>query len=557
MKKLLFIFLFLQTYLVHAQDIYKYWIAFNDKDTTTFKLAAPEKYLSQKAIERRAKYGVRIDMHDIPVNEKYVDTIALTGVDVHNKSKWLNGVTIFTPDKSKAAQIKQFAFVKEVRYVGYEKQKRETGKEVKDLNEMLSVLEQKFSKDEPKQADSMFYGKAAKQLQMLNGHKLHEKGFLGQRITIAVIDAGFKNANKLASFANVYDEGRVLGTRDFVENNILVYEDDDHGMAVWGCMSAYAPYKYVGTAPKADYWLLRSEQAEIEYPVEETYWATAAEFADSVGVDLINSSLGYNEFIDHSLDHTQKELDGKTALISKAAAIAAGRGMVVVNSAGNEGDEEWKLIGVPADVQEVITVGGVDNKGHYAYFSSTGLTSDKRIKPDVVALGESAWVASQYGTFYEGNGTSYASPILAGVIACLMQANDSADGKAIADALRLSGSQYNQPDRYLGYGIPDAWLANKILGGDSSFVLNKDQLLDARMLDDKQLHITFHTASKQKISITVTDEYGKVWVKDTEAFKQHGVYRFGLKKTKKLKRGVYAVSVISAGETFRHRLVID
>ncbi len=526
--------LLLLTTSMHAQHVY--WVTFSGKDTR-FSMGSPQQFLSSKAILRRQKFGIPVTETDLPVSKLYLEQLTQKGIMVLSTSKWLNGVAVKVPDKKYADTLKQYPFVTGVRYLGEHQAFRASAKHRVDLNEMLKVLEQKgdFKK---KQTDSNGYGKTYRQVSMLNTQCLHQQGYRGEGIAIAVIDAGFNNADTLPVFSQMRQSNRIKHTHDFVQHNEEVYEDDDHGTAVLSCMAGYIPNEFVGTAPMADYYLLRSEYANTEMPVEEIYWIEAIEYADSAGVDLVNSSLGYNEFDDATQNYTYKNLDGKTALISKAAGLAVQKGMVVVVSAGNEGDDEWKFISVPADVKEVITVGGVDAGNHLAGFSSIGPTKDKRIKPDVMAQGDNVWVASSKGVFYQGDGTSYSSPIMAGAIACLMQAYPDKNPAALMQALHLSGNHYYKPDNHFGYGIPDMQLAYFLLQNDTT-----EQLLDITYMGDKRLHLTYRAAMPHKITVVVKDDTESIVHEETLAVK--GTIREALKKNKQLKKGKYSLHLVS------------
>jgi hypothetical protein len=281
-------------------------------------------------------------------------------------------------------------------------------------------------------------------------------------------------------------------------------------MNVLSCMAAKVPGVMVGTAPGASYWLLRTEDANSEYLIEEHNWASGAEFADSAGADLINSSLGYTTFDDKSTNHKYADLDGKTAPATKAAAIAAKKGLIICNAAGNEGDGDWRYIGAPADAEGILTVGGVDPEGIAAAFSSLGPASDGRLKPNVAAQATETIVASVSGNFYPSQGTSFASPILCGMVACLLQANPGRLPADVIKAIELSGNKYHNPDSVLGYGIPDFIRANRFLGGDKDFDYGKDQVeaTPAETFGDS-IMLTVYLAKEQKVEIKIKNGSGK------------------------------------------------
>jgi subtilisin family serine protease len=290
---------------------------------------------------------------------------------------------------------------------------------------------------------------------MLNGHLLHQSNYRGEGMVIAVFDAGFQNVDQLPAFNNLWENDQILGVRDFEDKDGMVFDSHVHGTMVLSVMSVNMPETYVGTAPAAKYWLLRTEVGNSEYLIEEYNWLAAAEFADSAGVDLINSSLGYTTFDDTSQNHTYQDMDGFSTPVSKAASMAASKGILVVNSAGNLGNSAWHYISAPADADSIMSVGAVDPFSQYVSFSSTGPTADGRIKPDVSAQGMST--ATQYvdSSFVMGNGTSFSAPLITGLTACLWQKYPELTNIEIINKIRRSSHQYSNPDSLLGYGIPN------------------------------------------------------------------------------------------------------
>ena len=311
--------------------------------------------------------------------------------------------------------------------------------------------------------DTSLYGTSVHQVSQLNGHYFHQKGIKGQGMVIAVLDAGFYNADKLPSLSNLYETGKILGTRDFVNPSSDFYTEHWHGMMVLSTMGGYLPGELIGTAPEASYWLLRTEDAASEYLIEEDNWVAGAEFADSVGADIINSSLGYYEFDDSTMNHTYADMDGKTTRVTRGANMASSKGMLVFSSAGNEARNNWRKIIAPADGDHVIAVGAVDRNRNYASFSSVGPAADGAIKPDLAAMGSGTAVQGIIWDIVARSGTSFASPVLAGMAACLWQANPTVTAKEMARIMMLTGHQAIKPDTLLGYGIPDMQLADLIL----------------------------------------------------------------------------------------------
>lgn len=423
-----------------AGDTLKYRIGLKDKAATEYALQQPEKYLSGKSIERRKRQGLVIDSTDLPVCRKYIDAIRKRGVHVLVTGKWDNFVTVSCNDSTLIDEIAKLPFV------------RSTERVWKDITR--KSLQRDSLLNKPVRSDSL-YGPAMTQAAMSRVDLLHEAGFKGQGMTIAVIDAGFHNVDRIEAMKNI----RILGVRDFVNPEADIYAENSHGTAVLSCMAMNQPNVMIGTAPEASYWLLRSEDDYSENLVEQDYWAAAIEFADSVGVDLVNTSLGYYSFDDPAKNYRYRDLDGHYALMSREAAKAADKGMVVVCSAGNSGEGSWKKITPPGDADHIITVGAVNKKGELAPFSSVGNTADGRVKPDVVAVGMGADVMGTNGILRQANGTSFASPIMCGMVACLWQACPKLTAKEVIELVRRSGDRADFPDNIYGYGIPDMWKA--------------------------------------------------------------------------------------------------
>lgn len=427
------------------QDTLKYRISLKDKAATEYSLKKPEKYLSAKAIERRRKQNLPIDSTGLPVCRKYIDEIRKQGVKIVVTGKWDNFVTVSCNDTTLIDRIAALPFVLSTEKVwispGAGKPSMATERD--------SVLNQ------PTIHPDSIYGRAITQIQMSNGDKLHEAGFKGQGMTIAVIDAGFHNVDKITAMQNI----RILGTKDFVNQQADIFAESSHGMSVLSCIGMNRPDIMTGTAPEASFWLLRSEDEYSEHLVEQDYWSAAVEFADSVGVDVINTSLGYYSFDDKSKNYKYRDLDGRHALMSRQASHIADKGMILVCSAGNSGAGSWKKITPPGDADNVLTVGAIDKRAVLATFSSVGNTADHRVKPDVVAVGVGSDVIRTDGNQGRANGTSFSSPIMCGMVTCLWQACPTLTAKEVIELVRRSGDRAGFPDNIYGYGVPDMWKA--------------------------------------------------------------------------------------------------
>ncbi len=449
--------LYFQSFQTKAQNYY--WVAFTDKNNSEFSLSTPEKYLSNRAMERRIKQQITIDSLDLPVNFNYISEVLKPGVELVHASKWLNGITVKTEIDSFTSKILQLPFVKEVQLT---KPKIQVKSSVNKFSE--------FERNEIPPIDTSIYGPSVYQTSIMNGQFLHNQNYLGQGMQIAVIDGGFLNVDKLVAFDSLWTNKQILGTKDFVDQNSNIFSTHDHGMSVLSSMGGNIPGQLFGTAPKASYWLLRSEDTDSEYLIEEDNWVAAAEFADSAGVDIINSSLGYTIFYDSSTNHAYADMDGKTTRITKGANIAASRGMLVFSSAGNDGNKTWIYISAPADGDKVIAVGAVNKDSIPAPFSSHGPAFSGEIKPNVCAVGWNTYLMLSSGNLGFSNGTSFSSPVMAGMAACLWQAFPNATASEVKFALEWSANLFENPNSIMGYGIPDMQKASVSLMNLSSSV---------------------------------------------------------------------------------------
>lgn len=429
-----------------AEKTYKFRVNLRDKAETTYSLNDPQAYLSERALERRTKQGLPITETDLPVCQTYIDALAGTGAQIVTRSKWNNTVVVQVADTALIAKIAALPFVTKTKKVWISPDSIPA----RNLNRKKEVTNKVTKVDN-------YYGDAYRQIAVHHGDSLHSAGFRGEGMQVAVIDAGFYNADEIKLFKKMH----LLGTRDFVNPHSDIYAENYHGMKVLSCLAANKPNVLVGTAPEASYWLLRSEDDDTEQMVEEDYWAAAIEFADSVGVDVVNTSLGYASFDNKADDYRYRDLDGNTSLMSKSASLAADKGMVVVCSAGNSGRGAWKKITPPGDAENVLTVGAMNKSLVNGDFSSVGNTSDGRIKPDVMAVGVSSTVAGNDGTVSHANGTSFASPTFCGLVACFWQACPWLTAKQVIAAMRQVGDRQDAPDNIYGYGIPNVWKAYK------------------------------------------------------------------------------------------------
>lgn len=456
----------------------RYVAFFSDKNNSPWSVTNPSEFLSNRALERRERYGIAVDQYDLPVNPSYVAGVAASGAQVINTSRWFNSVTFAAADTSVVLAVESLSFVDSVWVVATASN---SGKkpEVSGTQALESIppytLQQPSAITTSHRAvttGALDYGLAENQTTMVNLPPLHNLGHQGQGMLIAVLDAGFANANNIAAFDSLWINNRIVGWRDLSQpgNDVFAITMNSHGTSVLSVMGANLPGQIVGTAPAASYFLIRTEEAATEMLVEEFNWAAGAELADSLGADIINSSLGYTTFDNPVFDHSYADLNGETTPISKAAQKATTRGMVVMNSAGNSGSGSWLYIGAPADAPNVMTVGAVDAAGQYATFSSIGPSADGRIKPDITAQGQATILVNAGGMVSAGSGTSFSSPLMAGAMACLWQAARNRSPSEVTDAVKFSASKAFNPDFYYGYGIPNMQEALLQMSTDSESI---------------------------------------------------------------------------------------
>lgn len=426
-------------------QMYRLYLKDKDLDHTPFSVNRPSEFLSQRSIDRRKRQGIPVDLTDLPVAPAYEKQVAEAGIEIVGKSKWNNTLLIRIHKDKELRKLEGLEFIT----------KRKKVFQAPDSVSQRMRSNVRNGLNEWSQGDE-FYGAADAQLKSLNGKKLHENGYRGKGMMIAVFDGGFMNADKIPALHKI----KLAGVKDFVvPESKSVFGEMEHGTMVLSTMAANAPDFYVGVAPEAQYLLIRCEDERTESLAEEDYWASAAEYADSCGVDIINSSLGYHGFDDSSMDHYYYEQDGNTALISRTASMCADKGIVCVNSAGNDGMGSWKKINFPADAKDILTVGSINEHGMNAAFSAVGPTADGRIKPDVMAFGSPTCVITGRGSIINDNGTSFSSPLVAGMVACLWQALPGKTAKQIIKLVKLAGDNQQHPDNVFGYGVPDFWKA--------------------------------------------------------------------------------------------------
>ena len=462
MHKLLFLLLI--GLGLNAQSNTSFRLYLKDKGSNIELLESPEEFLSKEAIARRKLQGIEIGKSDLPIAPEYRQAVKELNAEILAHSRWFNYLYLQHPNPEIFAEL---PFVERIEFP-------------ENHSSHLSKLSS---------ADSLDYGFGRGQIRMLNGDKLHLEGYTGKGVTIAVIDAGFYGLHQAPSMDSLLQSGRLLGTHNFISGDTNVFGGyGSHGNSVLSIMAANHPDTLVGTAPHANYWLFTTEDISQETPIEMDYWLMAAEFADSVGAHIINTSVSYTTFDNSQNNFSYSDLDGNTTLITKAADKAASKGILVVSSAGNNGDQAWQYIGAPADGDSVLSVGAVSYLGDYAQFSSRGPSFDGRVKPDVAAQGSPTTLVDGTGIVSFDFGTSYSAPLIAGLAACLMEAYPAKEGEEIADYIRQSAHLYTSPNDSLGYGIPNFELAlslskPKFIMADEEFKVYPNPALDHLIID--------------------------------------------------------------------------
>lgn len=445
------LFLLLPCSIVAQQ---KYWVFFEDKKESLRQFVEGD-FLSQESIQRRIHQGIEIEQNDYPVSPSYLNEIKNKDIQVYHSSRWLNAISVEINSQEELEFLKQLDFVRKVQPV-----KQFVRDNVVQYNSTIDY-------------STNSYGPSFGQIAQINGHLLHTEGYKGNGKVIAVMDASFYKVNELSVFDSLWSNNRILDAWDFVLNQELDYTIDtigSHGTMVLSCMGGYMVDSLIGTAPEASYLLYRTEDTSSETLAEEDNWVAAAEYADAFGADVINTSLGYSILWDDTLNsHTYEDMDGNTTIITIAADIAASKGMLVVNSAGNSGNNDWNYITAPADGDSVLTVGAVDVDSILTYFSSHGPTADGRMKPNVVAQGLNTVVCNLENGIRTLDGTSFSSPIIAGIAASAWSVMPEISSMELYRLIEESSHLYPNGDNDYGYGVPDF---NQVL---SHLKLNSNQ----------------------------------------------------------------------------------
>ncbi len=445
MKGILKLVMLLLPSALSAQQIAEnvYWIYFTDKNGNGYEFSQPGSFLSERSINRRAWQGLGVDLTDEPVTQDYVDELKNMGVEVRHVSKWLNGLAMVNTSRQLFEQVLGKPFVDTLPW--------EPG--TAGAYFPPAPAGERFSP--PLSSPPGFdYGIAREQINIMDMEALHERGYTGNGVWIGLLDAGFRNVDSLPSFESMISQGRLLGTRNYVSDSSLFRVVGNHGMYVLSIIGAELDGQMMGTAPHASFFLCMTENIHQETRIEEIAWIEAAEYLDSVGCDVFNTSLGYSDFDGTSFDYGYEDMDGRTTFISRAASMTSAKGIVACVSAGNEGNRPWHHIIAPSDAFDVLGVGAVDSTSQVSNFSSRGPSFDGRIKPDLVAMGQAAGFQYVNGWLARGNGTSFSSPLMAGSAASLWQAFPELPASELMRIIRQAGDRFGHPDPDYGYGIP-------------------------------------------------------------------------------------------------------
>lgn len=482
----------------------KYAVHFTDKNDSPYSIANPEQFLSQRSIERRARLDIAIDVDDLPVNPAYVSGVEALGANVVHTSRWLNCALVGCT-QSQANQISQLPYVSQVVFVSSEsfKGKSRFANKLESEKDFIPIPKGTHKDD--------VYGEAYDQINQINGIPVHQQGFEGEGVLIAVIDAGFQNANTIGAFSHLYNSGRIVGVFNVVDpgGDIYASNTSNHGTNVLSCIGGHIEGQFRGTAPEASFALIRTEDAATELLVECYNWTIGAEYADSIGADIINTSLGYSEFDDATMDFQYSQMNGETAVSSIGAKKATEKGVFVTVSAGNSNGTSWPWVGTPSDVVNAATIGAVGSDGTIASFSSIGPNGAGALKPNVLARGSSAAVISTSGSVSSSSGTSFSSPIACGMYACLIQANPGVMPADLKDIVDQTGDRYPNHDVVYGYGIPDFAEALETVLNLGPVVFSSATIDDAGGNADGQLNpgesVTLDVALQNVLSLPVSN----------------------------------------------------
>jgi len=517
-------------------QVNRYMVFLTDKDGSPFSVDQPEAFLSPRALERRQQHGFEVAQEDLPVDPGYVEQVAGTGVEVYYRSRWFNAVLI-QADMSQIPLVADLEIVDRVEYVG-------PGAK---LGARVGAPEGEQDIDGVNQTQELT---TILQNQMIDVNEMHAQGYRGEGMLIAVFDAGFKGVDEVRPFKHLFDNSQIKGVFNYINSDQEVYQFNDHGTQVLSVLAAFDSLDIIGTAHKSDYFLLVTEDNGPEFRVEEYNWLLAAEFADSAGVDVINSSLGYSLFDDTTMDYSFEDLDGKTTVVARAANMAAERGILIVVSVGNDRNDDWEHITSPSDSENVLAIGAVNTLNELGSFSSVGPSFDQRIKPDLVALGVGTTTVRASGTVSLGSGTSFAAPLVAGLATGYWQANPFLTNTEVMERLRRSGDNYETPDNQRGYGLPSFLGAQEVVGFDDEIAASSNYKVYPNPVSSLLMIEVREEQQHQKLEARLYSTGGQMLI-DLESVGRRSVEL----DLSNFSAGIYILSITSLSENRRLKVV--
>ena len=525
-----------------AQD--RYAVFFKFKPQKEYSLGSPSKFLTEKAIQRRLREKFPLDSLDLPVTPSYIQGISSHSQELLYVSKWLNAAIVVTDAEGKK-KMEGLPFVQKVDWVAkgfISRTGNRNSTEVSSAQPKKWVLEESY-----RQAAAYDF-----QNELLGIPTMHQAGFTGKGITVAVFDSGFPGLDKAIAFSHLFTNSQLLGQLNVVRPWIKdVFRDNEHGTQVASLILANQASTLVAGAHQANVIFAITEDVATEYPIEELNWVRAAEYADSLGVDIINSSLGYLDFDEPSLTYTKSQLDGKTTYVTRGATLAAKRGILVVNSVGNYGSAGSSSLVAPADADGILAVGAVNSSSTVSAFSSRGPTADGRIKPELVAFGQNPVLIRGSGQVGAASGTSFSAPQIAALAAGLWQAKPEWTKDELLTNLLKSGSQYAAPDQNLGYGIPNfrSAIYGTLLGLNEEIELGSN--VYPNPLRTESLSIRF--GKELRMTLQILDSSGrKVVERVGERFAVKDPYLFSLAD---LPLGIYFIQLLDGKEIAYRKLI--
>lgn len=540
--------------LVQAQTPAKYWVQFRDKAGTPFSIERPEEFLSPRAIALRQLHRIPIEETDLPVNPDYVQRVLSldSSMRLCVQSRWQNAITVYVDREEVMDQVRQLSFVQAVeRTIALKAVERDSLPAFRYVDD--GAITHTYALDVLKQGD-FAYGKSERQIRLNGAHWLHRMGYRGENMQVMVLDGGFSHADTLTAFETLRRDHRLLGARNLVVASENPFLEHTHGTSVLSCMATYMPGVLVGSSPMAQFYLCQTEDGRSEHKIEEDNWVAGIELADSLGCQVLNSSLGYTEFDDSLQRRTYADMNGKVSRASQAAAMAVAKGMIVCNSAGNEGGKAWAHIGAPADSYGILAVGAVTHLGRLAYFSSHGPSFDGRVKPDVCAVGDGTWTVNATGRVTQSSGTSFSSPLFAGMVTCLWQAFPEKSNVEVMEAVRQSGSRYDNPDSLMGNGIPDLLKAYNLLRQPK---LSKSSVLfDSFVAEYDTLFFKIQTKFVPEVKLLSSEKFAKK-VRVYSFLTEDGSLQYAVVLPKLKSKEVFRMAdleIVVGDETCRYRV---